>query len=86
MEIKVSNQSNPNSVAGLIATKIKENDRDLYITAVGAGATNQALKAIAVARGYVAPCGINLMCIPCFSEVIIEDEERTGMKIILKWE
>lgn len=86
MEIKVSSKSNPNSVAGLIAAKVKENDKNLFITAVGAGAINQALKAIAVARGYVAPCGINLMCIPCFAEVIVDNEDKTGMKIILRWE
>ncbi len=50
--------------------------------AVGAGAANQAIKAIAIARGYLAPLGIDMICIPAFANVMIDDEERTAIKLI----
>jgi len=84
MEIlKVSSQSNPNSVAGAIAGMIK-NENKIEIQAIGAGALNQAIKAIAIARGFVAPSGINLVCIPAFTEVDVEGENRTGIKLIIR--
>ena len=84
MEImKISSKSNPNSVAGAIAGNIKDHNR-VEIEAIGAGALNQAIKAIAIARGYVAPGGIDLICIPAFCEVDIEGESRTGIKLIIK--
>ena len=86
MEIlKISSKSNPNSVAGAIAGMIKENNK-VEMQAIGAGAVNQAVKAIAIARGFVAPSGINLVCIPSFADVNVENEERTGMKFILREE
>ena len=86
MEIlKVSSQSNPNSVAGAIAGMIK-NENKIEIQAIGAGALNQAIKAIAIARGFVAPSGINLVCIPAFTEVDVEGENRTGIKLIIREE
>ena len=54
------------------------------VQAVGAGAANQAIKAVAVARGYLAPAGINLICIPAFANVIIDGEERTAIKLIVE--
>jgi stage V sporulation protein S len=51
---------------------------------VGAGAVNQAIKAIAIARGYVAPNGIDLITIPAFAEIFIEAEERTAIKFIVE--
>jgi len=83
--IKVSSKSNPSSVAGMIAAVLKENKK-AEIQAVGAGAVNQAVKAIAVARGYVAPMGYNLVCTPGFAEIKIEDEERSAIKFIVKYE
>ena len=50
--------------------------------AVGAGAANQAIKAIAIARGYLAPIGIDLICIPAFANIVIDGEERTAIKLI----
>lgn len=79
--LKVSSRSSPNSVAGAIASVIRDNF-SVEVQAVGAGAANQAIKAIAVARGYLAPVGIDLICIPAFASVIIEGEERTAMKLI----
>ena len=66
MEIlKVSASSNPKSVAGALAAVVRENT-SAEVQAVGAGAVNQSIKAIAIARGYVAPNGIDLVCIPLF--------------------
>lgn len=79
--LKVSSRSSPNSVAGAIASVIRDNF-SVEVQAVGAGAANQAIKAIAVARGYLAPIGIDLICIPAFASVVIEGEERTAMKLI----
>lgn len=84
MEIlKVSANSNPNSVAGALAGVIRENGRAEMRT-IGAGALNQAIKALAIARGFVAPSGINLVCIPAFLDVEINGEERTAIKIIVE--
>ena len=52
--------------------------------AIGAGALNQAVKAIAIARGFVAPSGVDLVCIPAFAEVEVEGEDRTGIKLIVE--
>ena len=84
MEIlKVSSKSLPNSVAGAIAGVVREN-KNVEVQAVGAGAANQALKAIAIARGYLAPSGIDIICIPAFTTVMIDGEERTAMKLIIE--
>ena len=84
MEIlKVSSKSNPNSVAGALANILKERDT-VEIQAIGAGALNQAVKAVAIARGFVAPAGVDLVCIPAFAEVEVEGEDRTGIKLIVE--
>lgn len=79
--LKVSSRSVPNSVAGAIAGVIREN-KSVEIQAVGAGAANQAIKSVAVARGYLAPIGIDLICIPAFTSIQIDGEERTAIKLI----
>ncbi len=81
--LKISTKSNPNSVAGAIAGLIKEKGR-AEMQAIGAGALNQAIKAVAIARGFVAPSGVDLICIPAFTEVRIEEEERTGIKLAVE--
>ena len=83
--LKISSESNPNSAAGAIAAHLREN-KNVELHSVGAGAVNQAVKAIAIVRGFVAPSGINLVCIPAFTGVDVEGEERTGIKFILKEE
>ena len=84
MEIlKVSSKSNPNSVAGALANVFREKGT-VEVQAVGAGALNQAIKAIAIARGFVAPSGKNLFCIPAFSDIAIDGEERTAIKLIIE--
>lgn len=81
--IKVSSKSKPNSVAGALANAFREK-QTVEIQAVGAGSLNQAIKAIAIARGYVAPTGKDLICIPAFSDIMIDGEERTAIKLIVE--
>lgn len=81
--LKISTKSNPNSVAGAIAGLIKEKGK-AEMQVIGAGAINQAIKAIAIARGFVAPSGIDLICIPAFTEVKIDEDERTGIKLLVE--
>lgn len=80
--IKVSSKSIPKKVAGMIANVFKESDT-LEVQAVGAGALNQAIKGIIIARGFIAPTGKNLSVIPAFTDVIIGKEEKTAIKLIL---
>lgn len=81
--IKVSAHSVPKSVAGAIAAVVREKNA-VEVQAVGAGAANQAVKSIAISRGYVALTGIDLICIPAFTTVEIDGEERTAMKFIVE--
>lgn len=81
--LKVSTKSNPNSVAGALAAIIKEKNI-VEIQAVGAGAINQAIKAIAIARGFVAPSGRDIICVPAFTDIEIDGEERTAIKLIVQ--
>lgn len=81
--LKVSSRSVPNSVAGAIAGVIREKGA-VEIQAVGAGATNQAVKSIAIARGYLAPTGVDLICVPAFANVEIDGIERTAIKMIVE--
>ena len=84
MEIlKVSAKSIPNSVAGAIAGVIREKG-SVEVQAVGAGASIKAVKAVAIARGYLAPSGIDLVCVPAFANVLIDSEERTAIKLIVE--
>lgn len=81
--LKVSAKSNPNSVAGALAGVIREKGT-AEMQAIGAGAINQAIKAIAIARGFVAPSGMELICIPAFTDILIDGEERTAIKLIVE--
>ncbi|MBP2663002.1 MAG: spoVS 2 [Firmicutes bacterium] len=81
--LKVSSQSNPKSVAGALAAVLREKGT-AEVQAVGAGAVNQAIKAIAISRGFVAPNGIDLVAIPAFAEIMIDGEERTAIKFIVE--
>lgn len=81
--LKVSAKSNPNSIAGALAGVIREKG-SAEIQAIGAGALNQAVKAVAIARGFVAPSGVELICIPAFTDVLIDGEERTAIKLIVE--
>ena len=81
--LKVSSKSNPNSVAGALANVFREKGT-VEIQAVGAGALNQAIKAVAIARGFVAPSGKNLVIIPAFSDITIDGAEKTAIKLIIE--
>jgi len=81
--LKVSAQSKPKSVAGALAAVLRERG-SAEVQAVGAGAVNQAVKAIAITRGFVAPNGIDLIAIPAFAEIQIDGEERTAIKFIVE--
>ena len=84
MEIlKISSKSNPNSVAGAIAGLVKESQK-AEMQAIGAGAINQAVKAVAIAKGFVAPSGMDLVCSPAFTEVTIDNEDKTGIKFTIE--
>jgi len=81
--LKVSSKSSPNSVAGALAGVIREKG-SAEIQAIGAGALNQAIKAVAIARGFIAPSGIDLICVPAFTDIMIDGEERTAIKLIVE--
>jgi len=81
--LKVSAKSNPNSVAGALAGVLREKGT-AEMQAIGAGALNQAVKAIAIARGFVAPSGIDLVCIPAFTDIEINGEQKTAIKLIVE--
>jgi stage V sporulation protein S len=73
--LKVSANSQPKSVAGALAAVLRENTV-AELQAVGAGAVNQAVKAIAITRGFVAPNGIDLVIVPAFVEITIDGEKK----------
>ena len=81
--IKVSAGSSVNAVAGAIAGVIREQG-NAEIQVVGAGALNQGIKALIIARGYVAPSGIDLICIPAFTETMINGEKRTAIRLMIE--
>ena len=81
--LKVSSTSEPKSVAGAIAA-ILRNDEPVEINAIGAAAVNQVVKSIAVARGYVAPNGIDLVCIPAFAQLEVDGKEKTSIRFIVE--
>ena len=82
--IKVSSKSVSQKVAGSIANSFREGGKKVEVQTVGAGAINQAIKAIAIARGFVAPLGINLICTPAFYDIIIDGKEKTAIKLIIE--
>jgi stage V sporulation protein S len=81
--LKVSSKSNPNSVAGALAGVVREKG-SAEMQVIGAGALNQAVKAIAIARGFVAPSGLDLICTPAFTDIQINGEERTAIKLLVE--
>ena len=82
-ELKVSSNSDPKAVAGALAAVVRE-EKKVELQAVGAGAVNQTIKAIAISRGYVAPNGMDLVMIPAFTEIEIDGEERTAIKFLVE--
>jgi stage V sporulation protein S len=81
--LKVSSKSNPNSVAGALAGVVRSNG-SVEVQVVGAGALNQAVKALAIARGYMATSGQDLMCRPTFADIHIDGESRTAIRLLVE--
>ncbi|MDD3818909.1 MAG: stage V sporulation protein S [Actinomycetota bacterium] len=81
--LKVSSKSKPNSVAGAIAGIIRSNTR-VQIQTIGAGALNQAIKGIAIARGFIAPTGQELICIPYFKDIEVNGEVKTAIVLTIE--
>ena len=81
--LKVSAKSSPNSVAGALAGVLRERG-GAEIQAIGAGALNQAIKAVAIARGFMVPTGMDISCTPYFTEVMIDDAEKTGIRFTVE--
>jgi stage V sporulation protein S len=79
-QLKVSTKSNPNSVAGAMAGVVRQAGT-VEVQVVGAGALNQAIKAVAIARSYVEASGIDLVCIPSFADIEIDGEHRTAIRL-----
>ncbi|WP_160212485.1 stage V sporulation protein S [Adlercreutzia aquisgranensis] len=77
--LKVSSKSSPASVAGAIAGLVKDG-KTVDIQSVGAGAVNQAVKAIAISRGFLSPVGIEVACMPSFADIVIDGEFRTAIR------
>ena len=80
--LKVSTRSRPSAVAGAIAGVIRD-QRSAEIQTIGAGATSQAVKAIAIAHTYLIAEGIEIVCVPAFMDVVIENEERTAIRLLV---
>ena len=81
--LKVGATSKPVLVAGAIAGVIRSQNR-VEVDAIGAGAVNQAIKAIAISRGYVLPGGLDLVCIPSFIDLSLDGQERTGIRLLVE--
>jgi stage V sporulation protein S len=81
--IKVATKSRSTSVAGAIAGVVREYGR-AEVQAIGAGAVNQAIKGVTIARGYLTLDGIDVICIPTFTEVLIDEQERTAIKFVVE--
>lgn len=78
--LKVSSKSSPASVAGAIAGMVKDGV-SVTMQCVGAGAVNQAIKAVAIARGFLIPTGLDISCSPVFSDIVINGESRTAIRL-----
>jgi stage V sporulation protein S len=80
--IKVSANSRTSAVAGAIAGVIREH-KHAEVQAIGAGAVNQAMKALVLAVGYLNADGIHITCVPEFADVTIDGKVRTAIKLII---
>lgn len=81
--LRVSHLSRPSAVAGAIAGVMRERGQ-VEIQAIGAGAINQAIKAIAIARSYLVEDGIAICCVPSFVDLVLAGEERTGLRFMVE--
>ncbi|MER3484472.1 MAG: stage V sporulation protein S [Meiothermus sp.] len=81
--LRVSGKSRPNSVAGAIAALLRSQS-EVEVQAIGPEAVNQAVKAIAIARGYIAPDNLDLVVKPAFVKLELESEERTALRFTVR--
>ena len=81
--LKVSGQSKPKLVAGAIAAVVRTGEC-VEVQVIGASAVNQAVKSIAVARGYVIPNGLDLVCYPAFSQLEVDGTEKTSISFVVE--
>ena len=81
--MRVSSTSDPCKVASAITMVLREQGRTELQT-IGAGALNQAVKALAIARGYLAPSGIDVICRPAFADVQVQGQDRTAIRLIIE--
>ena len=81
--LKVSSDSRTSAVAGAIAGVVREHHK-AEVQAIGAGAVNQAVKAVAIARGFLQEDGIDIICIPEFTTVDISGKERTAIRLVVE--
>jgi len=81
--LKASAKTSPNKLAGALAEVVRKNG-EAEIQTIGAAALNQAIKAVAIARGFIAPSGSDLVCIPGFTEILIDGQERTAIRLIVR--
>ncbi len=81
--IKVAAHSRSTSVAGAIAGMCREHGR-VEARAIGAGAVNQAIKAVIIARGYLVLDGIDVICILALTDVDIDGQERTAVRLVVE--
>jgi len=81
--LKVSANSVPKSVAGAIAAVVRTGE-PVEVVTIGAAAVNQAVKSIAIARGYVAPNGIDLVTVPAFAQLEIDGDSKTSIKFVVE--
>ena len=82
VELKVSSKTNPNSLAGAIASLLKEG-KTINIKTIGAGALNQAIKGITIARGFVVVQGIEINCVPSFYSAEIDEQELSAIMLTI---
>jgi len=81
--LRVSAKSNPHAVAGALAGVIREKGM-AELQTIGAGALNQAVKALAIARGFCAPAGLDLICRPAFTDIVVDGHERTAIRLMVE--
>lgn len=81
--LRVSTKSNPNAVAGALSGVIRERG-GAELQTIGAGALNQAVKAVAICRGFLAPSGLDLICRPAFADITVNGEERTAIRLLVE--
>jgi stage V sporulation protein S len=81
--LKVSSRSRPSAVAGAIAGVVRESGR-AEVQAIGAGAANQAIKAVAIARDYLQETGIEAVCLPSLIDLTIDEADRTAIRLVVE--